>query len=86
MTKSEKKKMRGYREKDPSNRAELYYSDLSGRLGVAEAVTVDHFADGYMFPVKDQGNCGSCYAFAANSALEGYVARKYDRAPVHYSE
>ncbi len=51
-----------------------------------KAVTVDHHLAGHVVPVKDQGSCGSCWAFVANSALESAIAIKYNSTPVRLSE
>ncbi|KAL7012427.1 hypothetical protein ACKWTF_014845 [Chironomus riparius] len=39
--------------------------------------SVDYRELGYVTDVKDQGNCGCCYAFASMCALEGQMAKKY---------
>jgi len=48
--------------------------------------SVDWRAAGKVGAVKDQGDCGSCYSFSANTALEAAIAIAENTTPVHLSE
>lgn len=53
---------------------------------VAPVSQVDWRGTQYSTPVKDQGGCGSCWAFTATAVYESMIAITYGTAPERLSE
>jgi len=78
LTHEEFKKKRLGLKKTTSHRvfASLYFGKQMKRGHTALPASVDWRAQGYVTPVKDQGDCGCCWAFSTTGLLEGAYFKK----------
>jgi len=81
---AEYKKLMGLRPRPASVRPKATWPGL--KKGLSAPTSVDWRTAGNVNPVKDQGQCGSCWAFSAVGAMEVSISIASGLAPVSLAE
>lgn len=70
----EEKYLSGYLAGKPIVELEEYEPNQENLSALPDSI--DYRNDGFVGPVKDQGDCGSCWAFSTVATLEGVASKK----------